>query len=125
MEEFKKWFLKAKEDLNWAKQSYDSHVYYGACFASQQATEKALKSYLLKNKLPLRKIHDLVALLEDCISIDSSFEELRNFAQMLFFYYVETRYPDLGDSENLNEVQAREACDAAKHVIDFVERKIG
>lgn len=123
MEEYKRWILKAEDDLDWAKHSIDSGVYYGACFAAQQAAEKALKSFLLRNKLPLRKTHDLVALLEDCIKLDENFEKLRDFAKILFFYYLETRYPDFGDFEKLDKAKAKEAYSAASRVIDFVKSK--
>ena len=124
MEEYKRWLAKAEDDLNWALASIKSKIYYGACFASQQAAEKALKSFLLKNKKLLPKTHDLVALLENCITIEPGFEDLRDFTKVLFFYYVETRYPDLGDFENINLAKAQEAYDCAKRIVKFVSEKI-
>ncbi len=124
MEEYKRWLRQAEEDLNWAKQSINSSIYYGACFASQQAAEKALKGFLLKKKRPLRKIHDLVAVLEDCLAIDSAFEELRDYVKVLFPYYIETRYPDLGGFAGFDDTKAQEAYDSANKVIGFVKSKV-
>jgi HEPN domain-containing protein len=124
MEEYKRWFAKAEDDLNWALASIRAKIYYGACFASQQAAEKALKSFLLKKKKLLPKTHDLVALLENCIAIEPGFEDLRDYTKVLFFYYVETRYPDLGDFENINLAKAQEAYDSAKSVVDFTKSRL-
>lgn len=124
MEDYKLWFNKAKDDLNWAEENIKSQVFYGACFAAQQAAEKALKSFLLKNSTELRKIHDIVALLEDCSKIDNDFEKLRLSCETLFPYYVETRYPLGDDLVSFNEQKAQEALKAASEVINFVKNKI-
>lgn len=46
MDEAKKWFNIAEEDLLWAKASLKEGIWRGACFAAQQASEKSLKAYL-------------------------------------------------------------------------------
>lgn len=125
MEEYKKWLELAGEDLNWANVSTQSGVYYGACFAAQQSIEKCLKGFLILHKKPFTKTHDVLVLLENCISIDKDFEGLRNYVNIVVPYYIETRYPDLGDYAGFDEAKAQEACNAAKHVIDFVEGKLG
>ena len=117
------WLNKAKDDLRWTKHNIESGEYYGACFSAQQAAEKALKSFLLKHKKPLRKIHDVVAILEDCIGIEKDFEQLRNFAQILYPYYVETRYPFGDDLVSFDKTKATEALQAASKIIKFVEEK--
>ena len=72
------WLLKANNDLKSAKKLMegtdaiaDTAIYY-----CQQCAEKALKSFLLYNKKPLKKIHDLELLVELCIEIDLEFDEL-------------------------------------------------
>jgi len=72
MDEYKLWLQKAKEDLLWTANSLEGKIFYGACFTAHQATEKALKSFLLFHKKPLRKVHDLRALLEDCIYLKTA-----------------------------------------------------
>ena len=123
MEEFELWLKKAKDDLRWTRHNKEAGEYYGACFSAQQAAEKALKGFLLYHNKPLRKVHDIVALLEDCLAIDDDFEQLRKEAELLLPYYVETRYP-FGDDETLfDESKAEEALRAASRIIDLVEKK--
>lgn len=124
MAEFDLWLKKARADLVWTKHNIDSSEFYGACFSGQQAAEKALKAYLLYHKKPLRKIHDVLALLEDCVSIDKNFEVLRKYAKLIFPYYVETRYPFGDDLVSFDRQKADEAHQAAERIIEFVERKI-
>ncbi|OGK25479.1 hypothetical protein A3A46_02910 [Candidatus Roizmanbacteria bacterium RIFCSPLOWO2_01_FULL_37_13] len=124
MEDYKVWLKSAKDDLLWTKHNISAKIYYGACFTSQQASEKALKGYLLLNKKRLRKIHDLRALLEDSISIDKSFEKLRKEAAKLNSYYIETRYPTFEAFSPFTKDQAEEALDYAEKIVDFIEKKL-
>lgn len=96
----KSWLDSAKEDLRWVEVSMKGEVYFGACFAAQQAVEKALKAYLLACGERLKKIHDLVMLLDDAAKSDNSFQKFRRSAAVLSQYYVEVRYPDIGDYGN-------------------------
>lgn len=114
------WLIKAKDDLRWINASLKDEIYYGACFAAQQAAEKALKAYLLfKNAIP-RRIHDLSALLEDCIELDEEFEKLIDQAATLSGYYVEARYPDVGDFMGYSKEQAGEALQFAEEIVRFI-----
>lgn len=124
MDEYKLWLQKAKEDLLWTENSLEGKIFYGACFTAHQAAEKALKSFLLFHKKPLRKIHDLRALLEDCIKIDKDFETLRDSVITISPYYIETRYPLYEELASFSEKEARVAYNLATEVIEFVERKI-
>ena len=124
MEEYKLWLQKAKEDLLWTVNSLEGKIFYGACFTAHQAAEKALKSFLLFRKKPLHKIHDLRALLENCIKIDKDFETLRESIITISPYYIETRYPIYEELASFNEKEAMEAYGLAGQVIEFVEKKI-
>lgn len=124
MEEYKLWLAKARDDLRWTEESLKAEVFYGACFTAHQVAEKALKSFLLFHKKKLRKIHDLLALLEDCITIDEDFEQLREFAEVLFPYYIETRYPIYEELVEFTREQAKEAYQRAEEIVSFVESKL-
>ena len=78
MEEYKLWLKKTREDLRWTKHNLEVKEYSGTCFSAQQAVEKSLKAYLLFKGKSLRKTHDVIALLKDCIEVDDSFEELED-----------------------------------------------
>ncbi len=123
MDEYKKWIDKARDDLLWTQSNLNGEIWYGACFTAQQAVEKALKGFLLFHKKPLRKIHDVRALLNDCGIIDNQFEQQREHVIVVAPYYIETRYPDF-DFEALTKEQAEEAFQSAQSIVSFVENAI-
>jgi HEPN domain-containing protein len=51
------WLRSAEEDLLWAEHNLRGKFYPQACFAAQQAAEKALKAYLLEKRGRFDKIH--------------------------------------------------------------------
>ncbi len=59
-----------------------------------------------------------------CTKIDSEFGTIREKAATLYPYYVETRYPDLGDLSPFTQEQAKEAFEAATKIVQFVENKL-
>lgn len=124
MAEYEKWLEKAREDLEWTGHNIKAGVYYGACFSAQQSAEKSLKAFLLSHKKRLRKVHDVLALLEDCITIDPKFESLRHQCAVLFPYYIETRYPDLSEFVEFDQAKADEAFNAADKILEFVENVV-
>ena len=124
MEGYDAWLEKAKEDLLWTKSSLEGKVYYGACFSAQQAAEKALKAFLIYHKKGLRKVHAILALLEDCIEIDNSFEDLREGILVLVPYYITTRYPIFEELSAFSKEQAEQAFKVAQEIVGFVERKL-
>lgn len=124
MDEYKLWLQKAKEDLLWTENSLKGKIFYGACFTAHQTAEKALKSFLLFHKKPLRRIHDLRALLENCIRIDKDFETLRESIITISPYYIETRYPIYEELTSFGEKDARDAYNLARSIVEFVEKKI-
>ncbi|MDP2720514.1 MAG: HEPN domain-containing protein [bacterium] len=121
--EYVSWLTKAFDDLSWTKANIKGGIWYGACFSAQQAAEKALKAYLLYKGKRLKKIHSLVALLEECRELDPSFEKLRTRCARLTVYYVTTRYPDIIDFAEFSKEKAVEALELAKRVVGFVEEK--
>ena len=72
------WLRKADSDLDAArlclasKQSLDT-----ACFHTQQASEKLIKSYLIAYGLPVPHIHNLEKLIELCEQRDPSFLSIK------------------------------------------------
>lgn len=99
---YKQWFNLAVDDLSWTKANLKEKIWYGACFTAQQAGEKALKAYLINQDKNIKKIHDLGALLEECIKIDGNLECIT-----LTDYYAPTRYPDIIQFINFTEEKAK------------------
>jgi HEPN domain-containing protein len=78
--------------------------YDAACFHAQQAAEKYLKAFLQEHGVPIPRTHSLIALLELCLPLDSSFEPHRQLLVLLDSYAVRYRYP--GDSAGREEARA-------------------
>lgn len=116
----KSWLEKANDDLRWCQASINGNVWHGACFSAQQAAEKTLKAYLFFKGKPSKKIHDLGALLEQCIALDPTFETLREQVLPLVDYYLQTRYPDIGDFMDYSEQKASQAFRNATSIVEFV-----
>lgn len=118
--EFLIWIERAKDDLLWTEANIREKIYYGACFTSQQAVEKALKAFLLYREGQFGKIHDLVKLIDECIVLDKSFNDFRKKISKLTFYYIQTRYPDISELDKYSKEEADEALLSAREIVDFV-----
>lgn len=93
----KLWCLKADNDLKAGKDELatDSPATDTVCFHMQQCAEKYLKAFLVYNSKEITRTHNLALLLQQCIDIDSSFEELkRSDAALLTVYATDLRYAD-------------------------------
>ena len=81
----------------------------GACFHAQQCAEKYLKARLCEAGIGIRKIHDLVALLEQVIDAEPMWEMFREDLAYLSDYAIAFRYP--GESaDRATALEARRRC---------------
>jgi HEPN domain-containing protein len=99
------WISKAEGDYAVAQREMEVNGgnHDAVCFHSQQTAEKYLKAFLFKNRVDFPKIHNLIELLELCLTIDSSLEESREFLDRLEDYAVLYRYP--GASADQSDAQ--------------------
>ncbi|MBV5335955.1 HEPN domain-containing protein, partial [bacterium] len=113
------WMEKARRDLASAIRLLDGEPPYldTAVYHCQQAAEKALKGYLAGRGQPLRRVHDLILLLDECTGLDPSFDRLADGAAMLTPYGTAFRYPGNVKEPTLSE--AREAVEAARSILDL------
>ncbi len=80
----------------------------GACFHAQQCAEKYLKARLCQAEIGFEKIHDLVALLNQVVSIEPSWELFREDLAWLSGFAVAYRYPgESADRESAIDAKAR------------------
>ncbi len=86
------WLRKAESDLTAMRASSQAGALDAACFHAQQAVEKVLKAYLIFHSVDFPFTHNLSKLVEHCVVIDSSFEEIFPKVEPLTPYAVETRY---------------------------------
>lgn len=124
MDKTKGWLTLAEEDLLWAKASFEDKIYRGACFAAQQAAEKVLKAFLVSKNISSPKIHDLVALNQECVKQDETFQQLDEVCNLLSPYYLSTRYPDVAQFEEFSEDQTKNVINQADKVVSSVKEKI-
>ena len=94
------------------------------CFHCQQVAEKYLKGFLAWHAIPFSKTHNLLELLQDCARISPHIAALRGSASRVNNYAVDTRYPNIPQSNPTLE-QAREALAAALTIKDGVLAALG
>lgn len=117
------WFARAEDDFSTASILLKEKISPNQiCFHSQQIVEKYLKGFLAYHDKHVRKIHDIESLLENCRSIDNSFESLQNDARFLAPFYAKSRYPD--DFVEFTREEAEKAFESAKRIKEFVLLKI-
>lgn len=120
-----KWIGKGDEDFGFASASLDEELEFFAqiCFHFHQAAEKYLKAYLVKYDLGLKKIHDLLELLEECSSHNADLKKLKEYCLILNRFYIDTRYP-VHWSATYTEVEADKAREAAAEIGKEIKKHV-
>ncbi len=119
------WLIKAEHDLKIGMDELDTAnpATDMVCFHMQQCAEKHLKVYLAFHDKEIKRIHDIDAILYDCIDVDGSFSLLsEKKAGMLTPYGTIIRYADDFYMPTVDE--AKEAVTLALMVKDFVREKL-
>jgi HEPN domain-containing protein len=116
----RQWLDKAERDLASALRLLEGDPPFPdtAVYHCQQAAEKALKAFLAAQNRPIRRVHDLVLLVDECAGIEGVFAGLGEAAAVLTPYGTAFRYP--GDLSEPDPTDAREAIDCARHILDLV-----
>ena len=87
------WWAQALKDLEHAKSSHNDGGHEWACFAAQQAAEKAVKALYLY--LGYEGKGNLVAkLIADAPCVEVGDPQMLRWAIVLNTYYIPARYPD-------------------------------
>lgn len=92
----KEWIDKAEGDFIVALREYRARKmpnHDAVCFHAQQCIEKYLKAVLVKQRIPVRKTHDLVSLLQECLVNHPLWEAMRPDLEWLSQSAVKVRYP--------------------------------
>jgi HEPN domain-containing protein len=90
------------------------------CFHCQQCAEKYVKAFLTEKDIDFPRNHDLIRLLELCLTVDAGFEKIRNQLRRLENYGVVIRYPGM----TVPLEMAHEAFENAMQVRKFVRKKL-
>ena len=118
---YEDWLLKAQRDLDTAKVLLENAFHDTAIYHTQQCAEKALKGYCVYRLQPLIKTHDLEKILNICISLDSSFQQLDILATSLNGLDVRFRYLDVEFEPDAHEVA--DAISWSEQILVFVLTK--
>ncbi len=112
------WLRQAENDLLWAEDTLRAGRYAQACFAAQQAAEKALKAVALRKGADQVRSHSILEIAR-ALQVDG---EVENAAKRLDLYYISARYPDAFPAgapfEFFTEDQAREAIGLARLIVE-------
>jgi len=123
----KDWFRQAEKDLQHAKRSTDAGDFEWACFAAQQAAEKAVKS--LYQSIHVDALgHSVSRMLQDLpVSLNSP-KDLLERAKELDKHYIPSRYPNFhpegAPMDYYTGPEARRAVEGAEKILEFVRSKI-
>ena len=102
------WVDKAEKDLASVQRELRARRnpnYDGACFDAQQCAEKYLKARLCESGIEFARIHDLVALLDQALSVAPDWGRFREDLAYLSAFAVAYRYP----GESADRESARDA----------------
>ena len=117
------WVAKAENDFSTADlvlHAGKSPIPDTACFHCQQCAEKYLKAYLQEHGLQFLPRHNLMPLLDFCISLDKEFENLRDGLRQLENFSVAVRYPGVTVSVQM----AEQALIFATQAREFIRKKL-
>jgi HEPN domain-containing protein len=118
---------QANGDLGHARKSIPLLDFDWACFAAQQAAEKAVKALHLSRGAIVWG-HSVLDALEALPPQTGVTEELRDAARRLDKYYIPTRYPDAypsGSSRRYyTEADAQQAVADAEKVVTWCDQSL-
>ncbi len=121
------WFAQAGHDLEQAAASRRDGRHDWACFAAQQAAEKAVKALHL-NRGQEAWGHVIARLLSELPGTVRPQQELVDKARVLDGYYIGPRYanghPEGPPFEHYGDLQSREAIDYAGEIVEFVRARL-
>jgi len=121
------WFRQAVKDLQHAKRSSDAGDFEWACFAAQQAAEKAVKA--LYQSMHIDAIgHSVSRMMQDLPDSMKPLEDLVEQAKELDKHYIPSRYPNSHPEgaplDYYTVSEARRAVEGAETIIEFCRNKI-
>jgi HEPN domain-containing protein len=119
------WMAQAERDLEVARANAEQEYHEWACFAAQQAAEKALKAALY-SRLRESRTHSLRLLLGDID--DNAPETAVQAARVLDRYYIPTRYANGHDSgppfSYYGPPESRQAIEYADLLVKFARSRM-
>ena len=120
------WLRQADADLRHARHARAGET-HGACFAAQQAAEKALKAVVMSRGADAWG-HTVTGLLGVVATEEEAGEELVECAKTLDKHYIPTRYPSGFDTGAPTDFYTRKDSDdaiaCAERIVGFARRQV-
>ncbi len=117
------WLAQARRDLEQAEDSRQADRHEWACFAAQQAAEKAVKALHLAAGQEAWG-HVVARLLRELPERFEAGDELVDKGRVLDSFYIPARYPNShaegAPFHHYGKLQSTEAIGYAREIIDFV-----
>ena len=113
------WLKFARDDLLMARHAFEEvhpKQIFIACYHCQQASEKALKAYLIFKDTEFPYTHDLANLCYLCTDHDEVFHDILNDCSDLTPFAIQTRYP--GNRE-ITEEETASALRKPERIVNF------
>lgn len=121
------WLAQATRDLDHAEDSRRSQRHEWACFAAQQAAEKAVKALHLSHAQEARG-HVVAKLLRELPASVRLTDDLVDKARVLDGFYIPTRYPNSHPEgapfQHYGSLQSEEAIRYAREILEFVRTQM-
>ena|SRR2546426_12520418 len=121
------WLAQGRRDLELARHATAGGFHEWACFAAQQAAEKAVKALVTSLGGEARG-HAIVAMAAALPAAARLSAELLDAARRLDRHYIPTRYPNGFDRgtprDYFTAADARDAITDAQHIIEFCARHV-
>jgi HEPN domain-containing protein len=123
-----RWLRQAQHDLEIAQSHQKKRDYSDACFMAEQASQKALKGFLMAQGQRSAPIHSVARLAEACSKLDKDFSRHIAPGRILDQYYIPTRYPDVlappaVPFESYTRDQGSKAVRIARAIVGLVRKK--
>ena len=129
LDEARRWFEQATEDLKWATLLTKEGGFHIACFLAQQVAEKAVKAFLYSQGESPVLGHSVAALVQRAGEFNETIAGRATSWAILDGYYIPTRYPNgLPDSipaRVYNREAAEQAVKLAKDAVDIIGHILG
>lgn len=121
------WFRQAQRDLEQAEDSHRTGRHEWACFAAQQAAEKAVKALHLSLGQEAWG-HAVARLFRELPAVVAVPQELVEKARILDSFYIPPRYPNSHSEgapfEHYGALQSEEAVRYARETLEFVHARL-
>lgn len=117
---YQEWLDKGAHDIEVAQFLFENDHYTDIITLHiQQALEKYIKAFLIKNGWSLKRTHDLVTLAAEAHKFGLNLTQYEDVLDEINEYYIESRYP-LGEPRDYSREEVHRSLEVAREVIDMI-----